>query len=158
MVSSPQKPWLAESTMTMGFFRKYAYAWLTVAFFLISLLLHWLFGWYAFENEATEHGRSPEMAAYLVEMGRDTFENWQSEFLQLLWQVVGLAYFLYIGSPSSKENDDRLEAKVDALLRMTGGQDADRVIDDLDRHYMRTGGHSQPHGHDHPLVRSAGAG
>ena len=47
---------------------------------------------------------------------RDTFENWQSEFLQLLWQVVGLAYFLYVGSPSSKENDDRMEAKIDALI------------------------------------------
>ena len=36
------------------------------------------------------------------QMLRDTFENWQSEFLQLIWQVVGLAYFLYVGSPSSK--------------------------------------------------------
>lgn len=27
--------------------------------------------------------------SYVVEMLRDTFENWQSEFLQLLWQVVG---------------------------------------------------------------------
>ncbi|WP_225040515.1 DUF6766 family protein (plasmid) [Rhizobium sp. T1470] len=51
------------------------------------------------------------------ELARDTFENWQSEFLQLMWQVMGLAYFLYVGSPSSKENDDRLEAKIDELLK-----------------------------------------
>src|SRR3546814_1070958 len=67
--------------------------------------------------EARQHGGTPEVASYLIEMGRDTLENWQSEFLQLLWQVVGLAYFLYVGSPASKENDDRLEAKVDELIR-----------------------------------------
>ena len=98
--------------------KRYAYAWITIAFFLVSLGLHWMFGWYAFVDEAAQDGQSPELGGYLIEMGRDTFENWQSEFLQLLWQVVGLAYFLYVGSPSSKENDDRLEAKVDALLRM----------------------------------------
>lgn len=79
-------------------------------------------------------------------MLRDTFENWQSEFLQLLWQVVGLAYFLYVVSPSSKENDDRLEAKVDALLIMQG-EKGQRVMEKLDRRYLRTEGHADPHGH-----------
>lgn len=41
-------------------------------------------------------------------MSRDTLENWQSEFLQLVWQVAGLTYLLYVGSPQSKEEDDRL--------------------------------------------------
>lgn len=89
-------------------------------------------------------------------MLRDTFENWQSEFLQLLWQVVGLAYFLYIGSPASKENDDRMEAKMDALMRMVGGEKAQEVIARLDEHYMREHGHAQPHRHEHGLVRTAG--
>ena len=87
----------------MSVFRKYAYAWITLTFFLVALVLHWWFGWQAYVDEAREHGSTPEVNAYLVEMSRDTFENWQSEFLQLLWQVVGLAYFLYLGSPSSKE-------------------------------------------------------
>ena len=85
----------------------------TLAFFLGSFALHWYFGWDAYVDEAREHGQTPETSSYLTQMARDTFENWQSEFLQLLWQVVGLAYFLYIGSPSSKENDDRIEAKFD---------------------------------------------
>ena len=142
--------------MKAGVFRKYAYAWLTLGFFLGSFILHWWLGWYAFADEAAEHGQQPELSNYLVEMGRDTFENWQSEFLQLLWQVVGLAYFLYLGSPSSKENDDRLEAKVDALLRITGGEKAEKLIADLDEHYLRTHGHAQPHGHEEELAKSAG--
>jgi hypothetical protein len=66
-------------------------------------------------------------------MLRDTFENWQSEFLQLLWQVGGLAYFLYLGSPQSKEGNERLEAKIDAILRRVDPKDADALISRLDR-------------------------
>lgn len=128
--------------------RKYGYAWITIAFFLVSIAGHWLFGWYAFVDEAAEHGQQPEFNAYLVEMGRDTFENWQSEFLQLLWQVVGLAYFLYAGSPASKENDDRAEAKLDALIRLQAGEKAGAIIADIDQRFLRTDGHAQPHAHE----------
>ncbi|MBL8791829.1 MAG: hypothetical protein JNM45_15155 [Rhizobiales bacterium] len=124
---------------------KYAYGWLTLAFFLVSLLLHWITGWHAFVAESSSHGELPDLGTYSIEMLRDTFENWQSEFLQLLWQVVGLAYFLYIGSPASKENDDRMEEKIDTLLRRIEGKDADRVIEEIDRRYLRHGGHARPH-------------
>ncbi|MFP5297072.1 MAG: DUF6766 family protein [Alphaproteobacteria bacterium] len=126
--------------------RKYAYAWITLAFFTVSIGLHWGFGWFAFVDEAQSHGEAPELGAYLVEMGRDTFENWQSEFLQLLWQVVGLAYFLYVGSPSSKENDDRMEAKIDALLELVGEDRGKALIDQLDQKHLRHHGHARVHG------------
>lgn len=127
--------------------RKYAYAWITLGFFVGSFGLHWLFGWFAFADDARQHGQSPEMAAYLVEMGRDTFENWQSEFLQLLWQVVGLAYFLYVGSPASKENDDRLEAKIDALLELVGKEKGLALVEEIDETHLRHGGHAKIHQH-----------
>jgi hypothetical protein len=77
---------------------------------------------------------------------RDTLENWQSEFLQLLWQVVGLALLLYIGSPQSKEGDDRIEAKLDALLHRVAPEDAERLIAEIDSQYG--GRHTDvPHGH-----------
>ena len=128
--------------------KRYAYAWLTAGFFLVSIVLHWWFGWYAFADDQQSHGLPPDVHAYLMEMGRDTFENWQSEFLQLLWQVVGLAYFLYVGSPASKENDDRAEAKLDALLRLVGKEKGEALIAELDERYLRTHGHAQPHAHD----------
>ena len=136
-------------------FRRYAYGWITLAFFLGSLLLHWYFGWRAFVDEAQAHGQAAEAASYTNEMLRDTFENWQSEFLQLLWQVAGLAYFLYIGSPSSKENDDRAELKLDAILRAIGGEKADELIARIDREYERDTGHT-PHAHGSELAMNAG--
>ncbi|HZV92881.1 MAG TPA: DUF6766 family protein, partial [Caldimonas sp.] len=67
---------------------------------------------------------------------QQTLENWQSEFLQLLWQVGGLAYFLYLGSPQSREGDERKEAKLDALLRHLGPE-GERIVTELDERYPR---------------------
>ena len=130
-----------------GIWGKYAYAWLTLGFFLVSFGLHWFFGWRAYVDESQAHGQAPELASYLDEMLRDTFENWQSEFLQLLWQVAGLAYFLYVGSPSSKENDDRVEAKIDALIKLQAGERGEDMLRDIDRRFLRSHGHAKPHGH-----------
>ena len=131
--------------------KKYAYAWITLAFFTVSIALHWLFGWFTFVDEAREHGQAPTLMPYLMLMGRDTFENWQSEFLQLLWQVVGLAYFLYVGSPSSKENDDRIEAKMDALLELVGKERGLELVKSIDEDHFRRGGHAPIH-KDPPYV------
>jgi len=139
---------VAPASTVRGWFQRYAYAWITLLFFLVSFGLHWWFGWKAYVDERTQHAAVPDVGGYLVEMARDTFENWQSEFLQLLWQVVGLAYFLYIGSPSSKENDDRTEAKIDALLRLVGKERGAAIIAEIDERYLRTSGHPQPHAHE----------
>ena len=144
MVDTPERP--ERAAAKYGVLGKYSYAWLTLAFFLVSLVLHWYFGWQAFQDDARDHGQSAHFAEFVTEAARDTFENWQSEFLQLLWQVVGLAYFLYVGSPSSKENDDRLEAKIDALIRLQAPGEGDAILDAIDERYLRSGGHPRPHG------------
>ena len=115
--------------------KKYAYAWITLAFFTVSIGLHWMFGWFAFVEEQSSHGQAAELSPYLVEMGRDTFENWQSEFLQLLWQVAGLAILLHVGSPQSKEGDDRMEAKIDAILLAVDPEKGNRLLDEIDDEY-----------------------
>lgn len=138
--------------------KRYAYAWITVTFFLVSIAGHWIFGWFAFADEARQHNQAPDVAGFAVQIARDTFENWQSEFLQLIWQVVGLAYFLYVGSPASKENDDRMEAKIDALLRLQAGTGADELIAKIDERYLRHGGHARPHAHEAAYPESKGPG
>jgi hypothetical protein len=125
--------------------KRYAYAWITLGFFSVSLALHGWLAWLDFSHEATDHGQTAELSPFFIQWGREIFENWQSEFLQLLWQVVGLAYFLYVGSPSSKENDDRLEAKIDELLKQVAGPTAPDIIERIDEHYLRHHGHAKPH-------------
>src|SRR5512134_1165411 len=102
--------------MRKSIWSAYGFAWVTLGFLLISLAGHWIFGWFAFVQEQRAMGHPVETSDFVIEMMRDTLENWQSEFLQLLWQVAGLALLLYVGSPQSKESDDRVEAKLDAIL------------------------------------------
>jgi hypothetical protein len=115
--------------------KRYGFAWVTVTLFLGSLVGHWVFGWLEFVQAQADHQQAPELAPYLYQMLRDTLENWQSEFLQLVWQVVGLTYLLYVGSPQSKEEDDRLEDKLDAILRKLDPKGADAFIEELDQRY-----------------------
>ena len=98
-----------------------------------------MFGWFAFVSEQQAHAQPIEVSEYIIEMTRDTLENWQSEFLQLLWQVAGLAILLHVGSPQSKEGSERVEAKIDELLRCVEPKEADKLIAKLDRDFHRTG-------------------
>src|SRR5215204_4369621 len=96
---------------------RYGYAWITLGLFLFSFVGHWVFAWFAYTSEQLAHNQPIQVSGYLIQTLRDTLENWQSEFLQLLWQVGGLAILLHLGSPQSKEGSDRVEEKVDAILR-----------------------------------------
>lgn len=115
--------------------RRYSFLWVTLVLFLGSFVGHWLFGWFAFVDEQKAHHEPVETGAYLVLMARDTFENWQSEFLQLAWQVAGLALLYYAGSPQSKGDDERMEGKLDALLKRLDPDGAEALIRSLDERY-----------------------
>jgi len=115
---------------------KYSYLWVTLVLFLGSFIGHWIFAWHAFVEEQLAHGEAIEVNSYLIEVIRDTLENWQSEFLQLMWQIAGLAFLFYVGSPQSKESDDRVEEKLDLVLKAVD-KDGEKEIERLDRKYAR---------------------
>jgi hypothetical protein len=117
--------------------RKYGYTWVTAALFAAGLAGHWILGWYAFVAEQQLHGVQPNMRSFIFEIGRDTLENWQSEFLQLMWQIAGLAFLLHVSSPQSHENDDRVEAKIDKLLEHVTPSEAHRIIAEIDAQFDR---------------------
>lgn len=117
--------------------KKYSYLWVTLFLFLFSIAGHWLFGWYAYVNEQESFNKPIQFSEFAVETLRDTLENWQSEFLQLIWQVGGLAFLYYIGSPQSKEGDDRKEEKLDEILKLLDPDNAAKIIKTLDKKYPR---------------------
>lgn len=119
----------------MSIIKRFGFAWVTLGFLLVSLLGHWVFGWFAYVDEQHLHGAPVATGGYVIEMLRDTFENWQSEFLQLLWQVVGLTILLYVGSPQSKDSEDRSEAKLDAILRAIDPEGAQKTLDAIETKY-----------------------
>lgn len=122
--------------VTDSIWKKYGYLWATLILFIGSVIGHWTFGWFAYVDEQLAHGAQIEANGYLIEMLRDTLENWQSEFLQLMWQVGGLAFLFYLGSPQSKEGDDRIEEKLDLILKSVA-KDGDQEIKKIDKKYAR---------------------
>ena len=109
---------------------RYGYTVVTTLFFVITLGGHWGFAYLAYAQEQHEHDQPVVMRDYVVETARDTLENWQSEFLQLIWQVAGLAFLLHVGSPSSKEGDERKEEKLDLLLEQAYGKEKAKLLQD----------------------------
>ena len=111
-----------------GILKRKGYLWVTLLLFLFSLGLHWAFGWKAFKHDQEAHNQPIVVSEYVDEMMRDTMENWQSEFLQLIWQVAGLAFLWYAGSPQSKEGDDRKEEKLDFIIRQLDPENSEKLL------------------------------
>jgi len=103
-----------------GFSKAYSFAIVTGLFFLLSWAGQFLAQMVTERNEAEQHGQSFEWSQFFPQFFASTFENWQSEFLQLVWQAAGLALLFYWGSSQSKESDERIEAKLDRLLEERG--------------------------------------
>jgi hypothetical protein len=102
---------------------KFGYVWVTTALFLLTVAGHWGAAYVVYKQEQEEHGQPVVMGDYAIETTRDMLENWQSEFLQLIWQVAGLAFLWHVGSPQSKEGDERNEEKIDRILEKVYGKD-----------------------------------
>jgi hypothetical protein len=115
--------------------RKRGYLWVTLAFFVVSLAVYWAFAWFAYSEEQIAHNQAIELSGFFNQTMRDTLENWQSEFLQLMWQVGGLAFLLYVGSPQSKESEQRLERKLDTILQRVEPEKAQEIIEQLKKEY-----------------------
>ncbi len=102
------------------FHRAYSFGLVTGAFFLLSWLGQFIFQAIEVRNESAQHGESFSWSEFFPQFFSATFENWQSEFLQLVWQAAGLMLFYFWGSSQSRESDERVESKIDALLKERG--------------------------------------
>jgi hypothetical protein len=117
--------------------KKYGFAWVTLGFLAFSILGHWIFGWFSYVDEQQMHDAPIEAGGYVVEMLRDTFENWQSEFLQLLWQVAGLTLLLYVGSPQSKETEDRTEKMLEEIMKKVDPKGAEKTLAEIEKQFPK---------------------
>lgn len=119
-----------------------AFAWITLAFFGLSIIGHWLFGRLAFADEVREHGTSASIMPYPDIMGRDTLKNRQSKFQELLWQG-GSACFLDVASQASRADGDRTEARLYALIQRVGREGTEAILREIDHMHERRGGHAR---------------
>ncbi|MEU4392554.1 DUF6766 family protein [Kribbella sp. NPDC023855] len=70
-----------------------------------------------FRSDQEEHQQAFQWADYLTNFFASTFENWQSEWLQLVFQAILLLGAKHLIFRVDAEDMERLEAKVDKLNR-----------------------------------------
>ncbi len=75
-----------------------------------------------FRSDQQVHRQPFVWADFLISFGSSTLENWQSEWLQLVFQAVLLLGAKHLIFRVDAEDMERLEAKVDEINRRLGGQ------------------------------------
>jgi hypothetical protein len=88
MIRAPRRR--EEQGMPASHLRKWGAAYVLLALFLASWLGQLVTMLIQVGNEAREHGQSFQMSEFWPEFWSATFENWQSEWLQLFVQAVVL--------------------------------------------------------------------
>ncbi|MCU1438349.1 MAG: hypothetical protein JWP66_1436 [Naasia sp.] len=100
----------------MRFFRDHGLFWVNAALFLIFWMGMILTGAASYSAEQTQHGQSPvTVVEYLGTGGflEATFENWESEFLQMGAYVVLTVFLFQKGSSESKPPGERAPQDAD---------------------------------------------
>ena len=64
-------------------------------------------------------------------------ENWQSEFLQLAWQIGGLSFLWAVASPQPKSESDRVEEKIDLIIKRLEPENAQKLLKELEIKYPK---------------------
>ena len=86
--------------------------------FIGSWLLQSVSGWVEFVSDQQAHGETAQLwgsAGYFWSWMQATFENWQSEFLQLFAMVVLTAFLIHRSSSESRDGAEEMKI---AILRI----------------------------------------
>jgi hypothetical protein len=100
--------------------RDYSLTMVVGGLFLASFVLHAIFGWWQYVADQTSQGSDPTLwgwDGYVVYFGEWTFQNWQSEFLEVLVLIVATAYLIHKGSHESKDGEDEMKASLARIER-----------------------------------------
>ena len=107
--------------------RDYSLSIVLAVLFLVAWVLQTVMGWYDFKAEQQALGESAAVfgaSGYIWHWGEATFENWQSEFLQLLTFVLLTSFLIHKGSAESKDGDERMQAALDRIERRLDAREA----------------------------------
>src|SRR3954471_17041951 len=109
-----------ERSAHRSVWREFGLGIILVVLFFTSWAAQAVTEWQTFTDEQLEHGGTPKIGDFLAEFGQSTFENWQSEFLQLFSFVVLAALYIHKGSAESKDSDENVEASLRRIEERLG--------------------------------------
>jgi hypothetical protein len=95
--------------------RDYNLSIVLLALFLASWIGQAVFQWFEMASEAQAHGQAGSLAEFVPAFFSATFENWQSEFLQLFTMVVLTSFLIHRGSHESKDQDEKVDQTLNRI-------------------------------------------
>ncbi|HYE60274.1 MAG TPA: DUF6766 family protein [Candidatus Kapabacteria bacterium] len=95
--------------------KNYSLSIVLAALFIASWTGQAIFQWSEFSSEAVMHGEDVKVSEYINAFLSATFENWQSEFLQLFSMVVLTSFLIHKGSKESKDSEEKMQASIDRI-------------------------------------------
>ncbi len=101
----------------MNLIKNYGLSIILFTFFALSWGGQAYFQWNEFVSKQEEHNVEATLKDFKDEFLSATFENWQSEFLQLFSFVVLATYFIHKGSPQSKDGDEEIRKMLKDIQR-----------------------------------------
>lgn len=104
----------------MKHFRRWGAVYLLLLLFAGSWLGQFLTQLSEFRSDQAMHGEPFVRADFLVQFFASTFENWQSEWFQLIFQAIlllGAKHWLF---QADAEDMERMERKIDAMQKRLG--------------------------------------
>jgi hypothetical protein len=113
--SCPKGDLLEEQMRNL--WRNYNLSIVLLVLFLASWIGQAIFQWFEMANEAQAHGQASTLAEFVPAFFSATFENWQSEFLQLFTMVVLTAFLIHRGSHESKDQDEKVDQTLARIER-----------------------------------------
>lgn len=100
--------------------RDYSLSITVFALFAASFVLHVIFGWWQYSADQASQGQDATLwgwSGYVIYFGEWTFQNWQSEFLEVFVLIVATAYLVHKGSHESKDGEDEMKASLERIER-----------------------------------------
>jgi hypothetical protein len=101
------------------FLRDYGLSVALALIFLVTWVVHSISGWYMFAGDQIQHGSQPELwgaDGYFWTWMENTFQNWQSEFLQMFAMVVLTTFLIHRHSHESRDEEDQMKAQIEQIL------------------------------------------
>ncbi len=104
-----------------GFLSDYGLGIALGVIFALTMLMHTWSGWMVYANEQVQHGSAVVLwgnDGYIWTWLENTFQNWQSEFLQMLATVVLTTFLIHRHSQQSADEMDAMNAKIDHIMTL----------------------------------------
>lgn len=106
-----------EGHRNTSFFRKWGALVILIVFFFASWTGQFVTQLTSFKQDAKEHHQEFQMSEFLPEFWSSTFENWQSEWLQLFTQGLLIAAFSDYMFRKGNEEDYKTQRMIESLRK-----------------------------------------